>query len=83
MAELSIAAESVKRNADVYPIVLCEIGKDKIAVVKVVREWTGLSLKDAVNYVNQAPITLRATSRDNAVQLLHDLQEAGATAELR
>lgn len=83
VAELSIAAESVKRNADVYPIVLCEIGKDKIAVVKVVREWTGLSLKDAVNYVNQAPITLRATSRDNAVQLLHDLQEAGATAELR
>ena len=79
VAELSPAAE----RADLYAVVLCEIGKDKIAVVKAVREWTGLSLKDAVNYVNQAPITLRATSRDNAAQLLHDLQEAGATAELR
>ena len=83
VAELSPAAERAKRNLDLYPVVLCEIGKNKIAVVKVVREWTGLSLQDAVNYVNQAPITLRATSRDNAVQLLHDLQEAGATAELR
>lgn len=79
VAELSPAAE----RADLYAVVLCEIGKDKIAVVKAVREWTGLSLKDAVNYVNQAPITLRATSRDNAAQLLHDLQEAGATVEMR
>lgn len=66
MAELSVAAESIKKNRDAYPVVLCEIGKDKIAVVKVIREWTGLSLRDAVNYVNQTPITLRATSRDNA-----------------
>ena len=77
------AAESIKKNRDAYPVVLCEIGKDKIAVVKVIREWTGLSLKDAVNYVNQTPITLRATSKDNAAQILHDLQEAGATVEMR
>ena len=83
VAELSVAAESIKKNRDAYPVVLCEIGKDKIAVVKVIREWTGLSLRDAVNYVNQTPITLRATSRDNAAQILHDLQEAGATVEMR
>ena len=82
-AELSPAAERANAKLGEYSVVLCEIGKDKIAVIKVVREWTGLSFSDTVAFVNKTPITLRATSRDNAAQILHNLQEAGATAELR
>ena len=65
-------------------IVLKSIGANKIAVIKAVRELTGLGLVEAKNLVESAPTTLKeAQPKDVAEGIVKTLTEAGAEAELK
>ena len=67
-----------------FDVVLTEIGANKIAVIKVVRETTGLGLKEAKDLVDNAPKTVKeAVSKDDAEAMVAKFKEAGATAEAK
>ena len=75
------AAEEEKTEFDV---VLKEIGSEKIKVIKVVREITGLGLKEAKDAVEGAPKTLKeAVSKEEAEKIKEKLAEVGATVEIK
>lgn len=75
------AAEEEKTEFDV---VLANPGNSKIKVIKVVREITGLGLKDAKALVDGAPGTVKeAVDKDAAEEMKSKLEEAGATVELK
>ena len=66
-----------------FNVVLKEAGSNKIAVIKVVREATGLGLKEAKDLVDGAPKTVKENaSKEDAEKLKAALTEAGATVEL-
>ena len=67
-----------------FDVVLTEAGANKIAVIKVVREVTGLGLKEAKELVDGAPKAVKeAISKDDAEALKKQLEEAGAKAEIK
>jgi large subunit ribosomal protein L7/L12 len=67
-----------------FDVVLNEVGANKIAVIKVVREVTGLGLKEAKDLVDNAPKTIKeAVSKDDAEAMVAKFKEAGATAEAK
>ena len=67
-----------------FDVVLKEVGASKINVIKVVRELTGLGLKEAKAAVDAAPNTLKEhVAKADAEALKAKLEEAGATAELK
>ena len=67
-----------------FDVVLQSAGEKKIQVIKVVRQVTGLGLKEAKALVDEAPNPVReAVSREDADNLKAQLEEAGATVELR
>ena len=75
------AAEEEKTEFDV---VLKEVGSEKIKVIKVVREITGLGLKEAKDAVESAPKTLKeAVSKEDAEKIKEKLAEVGATVEIK
>lgn len=75
------AAEEEKTSFDV---VLKSAGANKLAVVKAVKELTGLGLKEAKDLVDAAPGELKkGVSKDEADALKKQLEEAGAEVELK
>ncbi|MBP1656550.1 MAG: Ribosomal protein [Bacteroidetes bacterium] len=67
-----------------FTVVLKETGAQKINVIKVVRAATGLGLKEAKDLVDGAPKPIKeAISKDDAEKLKKELEEAGATVELK
>ncbi|MDP9805936.1 large subunit ribosomal protein L7/L12 [Trueperella bonasi] len=67
-----------------FDVVLTEAGGTKIAVIKVVREITGLGLKEAKALVDEAPKpVLEAAAKEAADEAKAKLEEAGATVELK
>ncbi len=65
-------------------VVLTEVGGQKVPVIKVVRAATGLGLKEAKALVDAAPGPIKeGVERDEAEKLKADLEEAGATVELK
>lgn len=67
-----------------FDVVLAEAGSSKLGVIKVVREITGLGLKEAKALVDGAPGTLKeAVSKDDAEAMKAKLEEAGAKVELK
>ena len=67
-----------------FDVVLTDVGANKIAVIKVVREITGLGLADAKAKVDGAPATLKeAASKEDAEAAKAKLEEAGAKVELK
>ena len=75
------AAEEEKTDFDV---VLAEVGTNKIAVIKVVRELTGLGLKEAKDLVDSAPKAVKeAVAKADAEEMKKKLEEAGAKVELK
>lgn len=75
------AAEEEKTEFDV---VLIEHGANKIGVIKVVREITGLGLKEAKELVDGAPKTVKEqASKDEAEEIKKKLEEVGAKVELK
>jgi large subunit ribosomal protein L7/L12 len=69
---------------DEFDVVLGSFGEKKVAVIKAVRTITGLGLKEAKDMVESAPTTIKeAASKGEAEELKKQLEEAGATVELK
>ncbi|MGM9631704.1 MAG: 50S ribosomal protein L7/L12 [Eubacteriales bacterium] len=67
-----------------FDVVLASFGAKKLDVIKVVRELTGLGLKDAKDLVEAAPKTLKeGVSKDEAEKIKEALVAAGATVEIK
>ena len=67
-----------------FDVVLSAVGDKKVNVIKAVRAITGLGLKEAKEMVDGAPSTIKeAASKDDAEQAKKQLEEAGATVELK
>ena len=67
-----------------FDVVLSAIGDKKVNVIKAVRGITGLGLKEAKDMVDGAPSTIKeAASKDDAEEAKKQLEEAGATVELK
>ena len=67
-----------------FNVVLADAGAEKIKVIKVVRELTGLGLKEAKAAVDGAPTTLKeAVSKEDAEKYKAQLEEVGAKVELK
>ena len=75
------AAEEEKTEFDVE---LTEVGAEKVKVIKVVREITGLGLKEAKDLVDGAPKMVKeAASKEEAEEIKKKLEEVGAKVELK
>lgn len=67
-----------------FDVVLADAGSSKIKVIKVVRDLTGLGLKDAKDLVDGAPNTVKeAVAKEEAEEMKEKLEEAGASVELK
>ena len=67
-----------------FEVILQSIGDNKIAVIKAVRTISGLGLKDAKDLVEAAPKSLKeSVSKDEADEMKKQLEEAGASVELK
>ena len=67
-----------------FDVVLASAGDSKLGVIKVVREITGLGLKEAKDLVEGAPKTLKeGVSKDEAEKIKEQLVAAGATVEIK
>ena len=67
-----------------FDVVLAEAGAEKIKVIKVVRELTGLGLKEAKDMVDGAPKTVKeGASKEDAEAIKAKLEEVGAKVELK
>ncbi len=83
-AAAGAAAAAPAEEQDEFDVFLTGSGDNKIQVIKVVREITGLGLKDAKEAVDNAPTVVKeAVSKDEAEQLKAKLEEQGAAVELK
>ncbi len=76
------AAPAVEEKTE-FDVVLKDIGANKIAVIKVVKEATGLGLADAKKAVEAMGVIKENAPKADAEDLVNKLKEAGATAELK
>ena len=77
------AAPAVEEKTE-FDVVLKEAGAKKIQVIKVVRELTGLGLKEAKDLVDGAPQTVKAgVTKDEAASIKAKLEEQGASVEVK
>ena len=78
------AAAAAAEEKTEFNVVLAEVGANKINVIKVVREITGLGLKEAKDLVDGAPKAVKeGVSKDDAEEMKKKLEEAGAKVELK
>ncbi len=78
------AAAPAEEEKSEFNVVLKEVGANKIAVIKVVREVTGLGLSEAKALVDGAPATVKENvAKDAANEMVAKFKEAGATIELK
>ena len=78
-----VAGAAAAEEKTEFNVVLKEAGANKIAVIKVVREATGLGLKEAKDLVDGAPKTVKENvAKDQAEEMKSKLEAAGATVEL-
>ena len=76
--------EAGAEEATTVDVVLTEVGGQKVPVIKVVRAATGLGLKEAKALVDEAPKAIKeGIEREEADKLKADLEEAGASVELK
>ena len=77
-------AEGGAAEKSEFDVVLADAGSNKIAVIKVVRDITGLGLKEAKELVDGAPKTVKeGASKEEAEEMKAKFVEAGATVELK
>ncbi len=77
------AAAAVEEKTE-FDVILAKIGENKINVIKVVREITGLGLKEAKDLVEAAPKAVKeGVAKDVAADLKKKIEEAGATVEVK
>ncbi len=78
------AAAPAAEEKTEFNVVLKEVGANKIAVIKVVREVTGLGLSEAKALVDGAPATVKENvAKEAADEMVAKFKEAGATVELK
>ncbi|TVS12054.1 MAG: 50S ribosomal protein L7/L12 [Wenzhouxiangella sp.] len=76
-------AEAAEEQTE-FDVILASFGSNKVAVIKAVRSITGLGLKEAKDLVEGAPAPVKeAASKDEAGELKKQLEEAGATVEVK
>ena len=76
-------AAAAEEKSD-FEVVLTDAGAEKIKVIKVVREITGLGLKEAKEVVDNAPKTIKENvGKDDAEKIKAQLEEVGAKVELK
>ena len=80
VARAVAAAAPAEEEKTEFNVVLKEVGGNKIAVIKAVREITGLGLVDAKNMVEKGGVVKEAAPKDEAEKMVAKLKEAGATA---
>ena len=84
MAGGAVPAAAAEEEKTDFDVVLAEIGTNKIAVIKVVRELTGLGLKEAKDLVDSAPKAVKeAVAKADAEEMKKKLEEAGVKVELK
>ena len=77
------SAEAAEEQSE-FEVILSAAGENKIASIKAVRAITGLGLKDAKDLVEGAPKSLKeSVSKDEAEEIKKQLEEAGASVELK
>jgi large subunit ribosomal protein L7/L12 len=77
-------AAPVVEEKDTFDVILTSAGSNKINVIKVVRELTGLGLKEAKDLVDGAPKPVKeGISKDDAEKMKKQLADAGAGVELK
>lgn len=82
-APAAAAAAPVEEKTE-FDVILQSSGATKINVIKVVRAHTGLGLKEAKDLVDGAPKTVKeAISKDEAEKIKKELEEAGATVQIK
>lgn len=83
IAAAGAAAAPVEEKTE-FDVILTAVGDQKIKVIKVVREITGLGLKEAKDLVDAAPKAVKeGVSKEEAEQLKAKIEEVGATVELK
>ena len=83
VAAAGAAAPAAEEKTE-FDVILAGFGSNKLGVIKVVREVTGLGLKDAKDLVEGCPKALKeGVSKDEAEALKKTLEEAGATVEVK
>ena len=83
VSAVAAAAPAAEEKTE-FDVVLAEVGANKMAVIKTVKEVTGLGLKEAKDLVDNAPKTLKeAASKADAEEMKKKLEEAGAKIELK
>ena len=84
MGGAAAAAAPAEEEKTEFTPVLAEVGGNKIAVIKAVRELTGLGLKEAKELVDGAPKAVKENvSKDEAESIKAKLEEAGAKVEIK
>lgn len=78
------AVTAVAEEQTEFEVILTTVGQEKIKVIKVVRELTGLGLKEAKELVDGAPKTLKeAVTKEDAEAIKAKLTEVGASVEVK
>ena len=81
---MAAAAEAAVEEPTEFDVILKDFGSQKIGVIKIVKDQTGLGLKEAKELVDKAPSTIKEkVSKEEAEKLRAVLEEAGATIELK
>ncbi len=77
------AAAAIEEQTE-FNVILTSFGANKVGVIKVVRELTGLGLKEAKDLVEGAPKAVKeGATKEEAADIKKKLEEAGATAEVK
>ena len=80
----AVAAAPAAEEKTEFDVILASFGANKLAVIKAVREITGLGLKDAKDLVEAAPKAIKeGVAKEEAESLKKALEEAGATVEIK
>ena len=84
VAAAGAAAGAAVEEKTEFDVILTSVGPNKIKVIKVVRELTGLGLKEAKDIVDGAPKTIKeSVSKDDAEAMKAKLEEVGGVAEVK
>ena len=83
VAAAPVAAPAAAEEKSTFDVVLTSAGANKIAVIKVVREVTGLGLVEAKNLTEAGGAIKEGAKKEDAEALKTKLEEAGATVELK
>lgn len=82
--QVATEAPVIEEEKTEFDVILTEVGAEKIKVIKVVRELTGLGLKEAKAVVDEAPKPVKeAVSKDEADKIVAKLAEVGAKSQVK